>query len=237
MKKIAITVLFAILSLAVFTGCEQEKFTVPTLTGRVVDKTNTLSKSDVKELETAIKDFEQSTKGQFAVCIVPYMTGETVETASMKVAESWKIGQKGKDNGILFFLSMREREFRIEVGYGFEGKLNDAKAGDIGRLAIPHFQKKHWKAGINTVIVGCNDVISGNKKAIGSQEKSKMSDLVMILTIIISVIILLVMIGCIVDGSDNDGGNGGFFGGHGDGGIKFFGGGGGFGGGGFSGKF
>jgi uncharacterized protein len=231
--------------ICILTGCDikEKKFEVPTLTGRVVDTTNTLSKEDISKIENAILNFEKNTNGQFAVCIVPEMPGETVESASMKVAEAWKIGNAGKDNGIIFFLTMKEREFRIEVGYGYEGKLNDGKAGVIGRLAIPKFKSQKWADGIVSIIDASSEVISGKKteKQLANNEAIHVP---MWVWIVLGCIVLIILIdvckngedsfiGCVLISSDfssssssSSRSSGGFSGG-----------GGGFGGGGFSGKF
>lgn len=239
MKKIF---LLFISCICILTGCDvkEKKFEVPQLSGRVVDTTNTLSKEDISKIENAILNFEKNTGGQFAVCIVPEMPGETVESASMKVAEAWKIGNAGKDNGIIFFLSMKEREFRIEVGYGYEGKINDGKAGDIGRLAIPKFKNKKWSEGIISIIDNCSSIISGKK----SEEQLKAEEAEKVPTwiwIVIGIVVFLVIIDVCKNGEDalicciflsSD-----FSSGSGRGSGGFGGGGGGFGGGGFSGKF
>lgn len=236
MKKffLAISLLFLLV------GCDEDfKFKVPELTGRVVDTSNTLSEQGKKDIENAIVNFEKNTKGQFAVCIVPSLKGETVECASMKVAEKWKIGHKGSDNGILFFLAMKDREFRIEVGYGFEGKINDAKAGDLGRLAIPFFKEKKWEQGIIVIINGSSDIISG-KQTIAQLKEGEEEKIPLWVKIAIAIVFIIIFI-LIVTNSDGTGtylggssyrGGGGYGGGGG-----FSGGGGSFGGGGFSGKF
>jgi uncharacterized protein len=220
--------------LFIFTGCvEEKKFEVPKLTGRVVDTTNTLSEQEKKDIENAILNFEKNTGGQFAVCIVPEMYGETVESASMKVAEAWKIGKEGEDNGIIFFMSMKEREFRIEVGYGYEGKINDAKAGDLGRAAIPFFKEKKWTHGIISIINGSSDIISGKKSANIANEKEQELP-IWVVVLIIAVIVFFVIV-CKDDITCVSISSGGPRGGSSGGG--FSGGGGSFGGGGFSGKF
>lgn len=229
MKKI---VLLLIGCLFIFTGCvEEKKFEVPKLTGRVVDTANILSNEEKENIENAILNFEKNTGGQFAVCIVPEMTGETVESASIKVAESWKIGNKDKDDGIIFFMSMKEREFRIEVGYGYEGQLNDAKAGDLGRLAIPQFKEKKWGDGIVTVINGCSNVISGKTTVEKLTEENKVNPPIWLIIVFVVVGIIIII--------STDGGvffYGGGSSGYGKG-SGYKGGGGSFGGGGFSGKF
>lgn len=229
MKKLILFVIFTVF----LVGCEKEKvFEVPPLTDRVVDTANVLSKKEKSQIENAVLNFEKNTKGQFAVCIVPNINGETIESASMKVAEKWKIGQKGKDNGIIFLLSMKEREFRIEVAYGFEGKLNDAKAGDLGRIAIPYFKDKKWGEGIVCIINGSSSVISGNK-TIEQIKKGEENKIPLWVKELIVIFILLILV-CVI----NSDGSSGYYSGssYGSGG-GYSGGGGSFGGGGFSGKF
>jgi uncharacterized protein len=232
MKKIF---LFFISCIFILTGCnvKEKKFEVPQLSARVVDTTNTLSKEEISKIENAILNFEKNTGGQFAVCIVPEIPGETVESASMKVAEAWKIGNAGKDAGIIFFLTMKEREFRIEVGYGYEGKINDGKAGDIGRLAIPKFKDRKWSEGIISIIDNCSSIISGKKteEHLNAEESEEVPTWIwIVLGIIVFLLIIDVckngedaLICCIFFSTDFLSGFGG--------------GGGGFGGGGFSGKF
>lgn len=233
MKKIALFFFLIIVFLGV--GCDAEgKFSIPTLSGRVVDASKTtLSSKDIEELEQSIKNFEKTTGGQFAVCIVPNINGETIESASIKIAEKWKIGQKGKDNGILFLLSMKEREFRIEVGYGFEGKLNDAKAGNIGRKAIPKFKNRRWKDGIKIIIVECSKAVSGK-----ISEEIKNDDQINAWVYVIAIIIGLILFTLKATRRGGTSGGGGYSSGSSGGGFGgFSGGGGSFGGGGFSGKF
>ena len=221
-------------------------FKVPNLTGRVVDTANILTSQEKQSLEATCKLFEKKTKGQFAVCIVPEMPGETVESASIKVAEKWKIGHKGKDNGMLFFLSMKERNFRIEVGYGFEGKMTDGKAGEIGRLAIPKFKQQKWCEGIKFIIDSSGQILAGEKTLENIKEENTPT-WIKVVAIIIGLIILVIFI-MATEGGHSSGGDsyyssgsssyrGGGFGGSSFGGGGFSGGGGSFGGGGFSGKF
>lgn len=237
MKKL---ILLAILSVFLV-GCDDKKdFEVPVLTGRVVDTANIISKSEKEQIENAILNFEKNTKGQFVVCIVPNIHGETIESASMKIAEKWKIGKKGEDNGIIFLLSMKEREFRIEVAYGFEEKLNDAKAGDLGRLAIPYFKDKKWVQGIIVIINGSSSIISGKQTNIQFQNDEKEVPLLfkifVIAILVIFIIAMLAESGHSGNGFGSSHRGGGIGGGFSSGG-GFSGGGGSFGGGGFSGKF
>lgn len=237
-KRIFISI-FIVFSIFFITACEKSKdFQVPKLTGRVVDTTKTLSDKQKKEIENTIIQFEKNTGGQFAVCIVPTISDESIESASIKVAEAWKIGHKDKDNGIIFFLTMKEKEFRIEVGYGFEEKITNGIAGEIGRNTIPFFKKQEWEQGIIFIINECNAVITNQKTITQSATQEEQNlDKGTLKIIIITFVILVIIIATFFD--DNTHFHGHYYSGGSSfrGGSSYKGGGGSFGGGGFSGKF
>ena len=139
---------------------------VPKLTSRVVDRTGMLSAQDNRQIETVIKQFEAATKGQMAVLIIPSLKGDSLELYSMRVAEEWKIGYKGQDNGLLLLISKNDHKMRLEVGYGFEGNINDARAGDIIRGIGPYFRAGRFADGINFAVLRSQEIITGNKAAI-----------------------------------------------------------------------
>jgi len=229
---------YACIFLTIFfiTGCKESiNFEPPELSGRVVDTTNTLSKQEKQNIENAIIQFEKETGGQFAVCIVPDIKDETIESASIKVAEAWKIGNKEKDDGIIFFITMKERQFRLEIGYGYESKINDGKAGDITRAVTPFFKEGKWGEGIVFAINSCNSIITGKQITVQSQENTEENENQIPLGFIIVIAILLFIIFA-------SGGNGsyGYYNNGGSsykGGSSYRGGGGSFGGGGSSGSF
>lgn len=122
---------------------------IPPLVTRVTDTAATLNMAEIAALDQKIRAFEQSTGGQLAVLIVPTAQPETIEQYTIRVAEAWKIGKKGKDNGALIVLAMREKKVRIEVGYGWEGALTDQESKRIIREVMgPYFGKGQFAAGI-----------------------------------------------------------------------------------------
>lgn len=157
---------FFVLCLLLLVGCDQntsnqKQFKIPQLTGRVVDQTNILSNDDKRSIEQQIVEFEKNTGGQFVVCIVPSLGDLSIEQASIKIVDQWKIGHKDKDNGLLLLWCPNNREFRIEVGYGFEGQLNDGKLGEVKRSAIKFFKDEKYVDGINLIITNCTNLITG----------------------------------------------------------------------------
>lgn len=122
---------------------------VPTLRGRVNDLAGLLSAGRVRDLEERMKRFEDETGHQIAVLTIPSLEGENLEAFSIKVAETWKIGQKGFDNGVILLIARNDRKLRIEVGYGLEGVLPDALASRIIReVIVPHFRSNDYPGGI-----------------------------------------------------------------------------------------
>jgi len=122
---------------------------VPPLTGRVVDRTATLSADQTAALEQKLKDFEERKGSQVAVLIVPTTQPETIEQFSLRVVEQWKLGRRKVDDGALLLVAKDDRRLRIEVGYGLEGALNDATARRIvDEVITPKFRTGDFAGGI-----------------------------------------------------------------------------------------
>ncbi len=125
---------------------------VPALTGRVVDQTSLLNASEKASIDRAIRTFEQATGGQFFVAILNPPDKLTIEEAGIKLMDAWKPGYKGKDNGAILLIVPLQRRMRLEIGYGWEGAVNDAKAGDIIRFMAKFFQRDRFAEGILAAI-------------------------------------------------------------------------------------
>jgi uncharacterized protein len=135
---------------------------VPPLTGRVVDKTATLSSSDIVSLDRTLKDFEARKGSQVAVLIVPTTQPETIEQYSLRVAEAWKIGRKKVDDGAILVVAKDDRKLRIEVGYGLEGALTDATAKRIiDEVVTPKFRSGDFAGGISDGVNRILRVVDG----------------------------------------------------------------------------
>ena len=148
---------------------------VPYLTGRVNDVAGVLSSSTGAQLEALLKVHEDSTSNQVAVLIVPGLEGESLEEYSIRVAETWKLGQKGRDNGVLLLVAQQERKVRIEVGRGLEGDLTDQTCGMIIRHEIiPHFRDGDFDAGVRAGVIAILDAIKGSYRP---DEKSEYGDI------------------------------------------------------------
>jgi uncharacterized protein len=137
---------------------------VPPLTGRVVDRTGTLSGGEIASLTQTLENLEARKGSQVAVLIVPTTAPETIEQFAIRVAEAWKIGRKKIDDGALLVVAKDDRRLRIEVGYGLEGALNDVTAKRIIDEAItPKFRSGDFAGGISAGVDRIIRVIDGEK--------------------------------------------------------------------------
>ncbi|MDN5753304.1 MAG: YgcG family protein, partial [Nitrosospira sp.] len=135
---------------------------VPPLTSRITDLTGTLSANETAQLEQKLTAFEAKKGSQIAVLMVPTTQPETIEQYSIRVAEAWKLGRKGVDDGVLLVLAKRDRGLRIEVGYGLEGVLPDAMAKRIvDEIMVPKLRQADFAGGIDAGIERVMGVIEG----------------------------------------------------------------------------
>jgi uncharacterized protein len=118
-----------------------------------------------------------------AVWIVPSLESEPLEEFSHRVATTWKLGQKGTDNGVLLVVAIKERKVRIEVGYGLEGVLTDARSAQIIRHEIvPRFRAGDMAGGvtegINAIVKTIEGTYQASEKAILRQESDVIGQVV-----------------------------------------------------------
>ncbi|MCP9463920.1 MAG: TPM domain-containing protein [Nitrospira sp.] len=139
---------------------------VPPLTGRVVDLAHVLPTSAKGSIEAKLADHEAKTTNQVAVLILPSLEGEVLEEFSHRVATTWQLGVKGTDNGVLLLIAMRERKIRIEVGYGLEGELTDARSAQIIRNEmVPRFRAGDFAGGVSAGVDAILRTIEGSYQA------------------------------------------------------------------------
>jgi uncharacterized protein len=116
----------------------------------VVDLAGVIDDGAEARTNALLRELEERTTAQVVVLTLPTLEGESLEAFSLDLAHNrWKIGQKGKDNGVLLTLAMQERKYRIEVGYGLESVLPDSLVGSLGRqVLVPAFRAGDFGGGI-----------------------------------------------------------------------------------------
>ena len=172
---------------------------VPALKGRVNDYANIINQNTENEITNYLKSLEDSTGIQMAVLTIPSLQGDDITSFSIKTAEKWQIGSKNKDDGAILLVALDERLVRIEVGYGLEDKLTDAKCGLIIRnVIIPEFKNGNYSSGIEKGIKNMVGIASNDAKLITDsveEDKDESNEVAYgILSMIIWLIFLFIII-------------------------------------------
>ena len=163
---------------------------VPPLTGRVVDLARVLPAEDRQQLSDQLKAHEEKTGNQVAVLILPSLEGEPLEEYSHRVATTWKLGQKGTDNGVLLLVALSERKLRIEVGYGLEGTLTDARSSRIIRQEIvPRFKAGNIPEGVRAGTDAILKTIEGTYQAADDGQRTSGTESDALQYVIIGIIV------------------------------------------------
>ena len=144
---------------------------IPKLKMWATDLTNTLTKSELNELNIRLRTYQDTTSNQILVLMIPSLEGYPIEMLAEETATQNKIGTEKNDNGILLLIAKDDRELRIEVGYGLEGAVPDAIASSIIRNVIrPRFRDDYYYQGINEGINAIISAIGGEYKAVDADE-------------------------------------------------------------------
>ncbi len=126
---------------------------IPNYKGYVNDFAGMLGSEQAAQLEQKLGQYDKQTSNQIAILTINSLEGSDIESYSIQVASEWKIGQKGKDNGVLVTIAKKDHRMRIEVGYGLEGDLTDLMAGRIvDEIMTPAFKAGDFYGGINKAV-------------------------------------------------------------------------------------
>lgn len=137
---------------------------LPRLSSRVTDLTGTLNAAEINILEQKLQNYESDRGSQLVVVLINSTGEETIEQFSIRLAEAWKIGRKGVDDGVIMLFAMEDRKMRIEVGYGLEGALTDALSKRIiTNVITPEFRSGHFFKGIDRGVDVIISAVSGEE--------------------------------------------------------------------------
>lgn len=156
--------LLALLWLALLpaSGLAADLVPVPALSTRVTDLTATLDATQKGRLEAQLAAIERTRGAQIAVLMLPTTQPEAIEQFGIRLAEAWKIGHKGADNGVIVIVAKNDRKMRIEVGYGLEGPIPDAVAKRIvAERMAPPFKQGDFFGGLRAAIEALDQAIGG----------------------------------------------------------------------------
>ncbi len=223
MKKLVF--LFLFFSLTIFSAASS----LNKPDGYILDDAGILSQDVKNYLNKVAYNLESKTSAEIAVATIKSLDGKSIEECAVKLFEDWKIGKKGKDNGVLLLISKNDRALRIEVGYGLEGSLTDAKCSEIIRNKIvPHFRRNDFNGGIDEGFINIVRIIAKeynlDEKELSEDFSEKYSDdevLANKIAAVVGILIILIIMffriftnAFSVGGGFRGGGRGGFGGGN-----------------------
>ena len=128
---------------------------------RIVDQANVFGEDGTAKLAAAIRHLESQTGGEMMVLTVPTIGMTSIEDFGLDTASKWKIGKAGVDNGALLVLAINDHRSRIEIGYGWEGPVNDARAGDLLREIVPELRAEQYAEAAIKVVQGIEFYVTG----------------------------------------------------------------------------
>jgi uncharacterized protein len=143
-------------------GWAADLVALPALAARVTDLTGTLSADQVASLDTALAAIERDKGAQVVVLLLPTTAPETIEAFGIRLAEAWKVGRRGVNDGVIVIVARNDRKMRIEVGYGLEGAIPDAVAKRIvAESMAPRFRQGDFAGGLAAAVTALAGVIGG----------------------------------------------------------------------------
>ncbi len=213
-------------------------YNIPKPLGYVNDYAHILKPETVRKLNRILAELKEKTGVEIAVVTVKKVEGGDIFDYSVELFEKWGVGQKGKDNGVLFLVDVGDRKLRIDTGYGMEGILPDGLLGRIrDRYIIPYFKMGDYDKGVLNGVLAIVSVIeksyhvkiTGNFKPKPAKKGLSLVDIILIIGLffLIGPYLFPLFVGGVLGGyrSGWDGGLGGGFGGGLGGGFGGFGGG------------
>ena len=210
----------------------------PKPVGYVNDFAKVMTVGEQKTLQVILTDYEKKSTIEIVVVTVDSLNGQSIEEYTVELATQWGVGKKGKDNGLVILNAIKERRWRIEVGYGLEEYVTDAYGATLGDEFLTPLLKhgkyfEAYKGAVEKIMRDFGNLTEEDKARLTEEKENDV--LPWWVWVIIVIILLIIIAGAILD-DDGSYSGGVFFGGgssSGGGGV----GGGGFGGGGSSGSY
>src|ERR1039457_508248 len=143
------------------------------------DYAHVVSPATATELNQKLEQFERDASSQIRVVVYPKMeTDSSIEDYTIRVAQSWGIGRKEKNNGAVLFVFVQDHKMFIQVGYGLEGALPDALAKQIIENEIkPHFRNGDFDGGLRAGVTAMLQAVKGEYKGTGHRSEEHTSEL------------------------------------------------------------
>ncbi|MFF2878846.1 TPM domain-containing protein [Gottfriedia sp. NPDC057991] len=163
----------------------------------VQDYANVLNREDTQTLIQLGKKLEDTTSAQLAVLTIPSLEGNDIKEYANTAFRKYGLGNKEKNNGVLLLYAKKDRQIRIEVGYGLEGVVTDIRSGNIlDQSAIPYLKKGEESLALTNTYKSLYNVILNSSEQTGHSKTSHLWDnlkVFIIIAIVIAIIIIDMM--------------------------------------------
>jgi len=139
------------------------------------DYAGVVSPATATELDQALAQYERDSSNQLVVAIYPHMESDSsVEDYTVRVAEAWHVGQKGRNNGAVLFVFKDDHKLYIQVGYGLEPTLTDARAHEIvENILKPRFRRGDFDGGLREAVAAMIAATKGEFQGTGRTQAEK----------------------------------------------------------------
>ena len=171
MKKLTVLISLCIILTALSFGDD-----LPTPIGYLSDYAGVIDGGRAQQIESACASIEQSSGVEIAVVTIDSLGNANIEDEALRYLSGWGVGQQGKDNGVVLLVAYKDREVRIEVGYGMEGDLPDGLAGEIIRYdIIPRFKQGDYGGGLLAAVYKIGKIAGGEVVTYPKSRRGKSS--------------------------------------------------------------
>ncbi len=207
---------------------------IPDCAGRVTDLSGILPPAARTRLDADLAAFETATGGQMALLVLPDLAGDAIEDLAVRTFNAWGVGHAGRDDGALLLLAVADRLDRLEIGYGWESAVPDARAGDILRELAPYLRAEDYAGALALAIQRVREAVLGTPPGDFPSPRKKPFDFSSLLTCQNFIVLFFLLgLGSLITAACIEPGGGGSSGGSSRGrgsshGIGGFGGGGGY---------
>lgn len=158
-------ILLAALAALLLAGAAFALSVPPAPSGRVSDYAGLFRPEEKAALESRLRAIEEANSNQIVVAVFKTLEGDSLEDFSIRLSDAWKVGHKGRDNGVLLLIVKDDRKVRIEVGKGLEGAITDALSGRIIRdVLAPPFREGRYAVGVAEAVEALDKASRGEFK-------------------------------------------------------------------------
>lgn len=196
LRHFALLLLLPLLCLQAAWAGDGAVLPVPALKAPLTDQVGLLKPDEAEALNQKLLAFSQEKGSQIAVLIVATTAPEDIFSYAFRVADAWKLGRKGVDDGVLMTIAINDRTSNLQIGYGLEGTIPDARAKQVlDDIMAPHFRQGDFAAGINVGVDALITLIKGEALPLPSKTATNEKDLsgLMVLAAVIGLVAGMVL--------------------------------------------